>query len=110
MDGPDDQVVNVYPEKKDEFEQLIFEKGLRIEAVYCHKHLDLLLVLLNNKRTINLAISDFERLKHAGKAQLINLKLIADSTGIHWPDLDEDISLKSILKYELAHFSDCPFS
>jgi hypothetical protein len=46
-----------------------------------------------------LGISDFKRLARANE-DLLN-KFANDGIDIHWPDLDEDLSLKGFLKYEL---------
>ena len=87
----------------DEFEKIIYERGLRILAAHFHKDIDLMLIVLNNKKTIKRAISDFRTLKKAKISQLENYKLIGKGTGIHWPELDEDLSLKGFLRYELAN-------
>ncbi|PSR06144.1 MAG: hypothetical protein BRD49_02020 [Bacteroidetes bacterium SW_10_40_5] len=46
-----------------------------------------------------LAISDYKRLQNALKLQLNNLEFIPGNTGIHWPDLDEDLSLKGFFNF-----------
>ena len=38
---------------------------------------------------------DYPRLRHATKAQRTNYQ--ADEYGIHWPDLDEDLSFEGFL-------------
>ena len=88
----------------DPLDQLIFEDGLRIKTLWFDQDLDLLVVLLNNKKIIQRPISDFNRLKNATKTQLDNYE--NDGIGIHWPDVDEDLSLRGFLKYELAHFTE----
>jgi hypothetical protein len=88
----------------DPLDQLIFEEGLRIKTLWFDQDLDLLVVLLNNKKIMQRPISDFGRLKNATKAQLDNYE--NDGIGIHWPDVDEDLSLRGFLKYELAHFTE----
>lgn len=87
----------------DPLDQLIFEEGLRIKTLWFDQDLDLLVVLLNNKKIIQRPISDFKRLKNATRIQLGNYE--NDGIGIHWPDVDEDLSLRGFLKYELAHFT-----
>ena len=89
---------------KDPLDQLVFEEGLRIKTLWFDQDLDLLVVLLNNKKIIQRPISDFNRLKNATKTQLDNYE--NDGIGIHWPDVDEDLSLRGFLKYELAHFTE----
>lgn len=88
----------------DPLDQLIFEEGLRIKSVWLDKELDLIIILLNNKKIIKRPISDFIRLKNATKEQLYNYE--NDGIGIHWPEVDEDLSLRGFLKYELAHFTE----
>jgi hypothetical protein len=47
---------------------------------------------LTDGRTIAWALSWFPRLSHGTSAQPANWRLIAGGAGIHWPDLDDDIS------------------
>ncbi len=44
-----------------------------------------------------------QRLKNADKAQLENYRLIGGGRGIHFLDIDEDISLNGIIRYKLSH-------
>lgn len=83
---------------KDPIEVLIFEKGLRIKALFIEKDLDLLLIILNNGNLIKYSISNFNKLKDASQEELSNYELRNDGTGIHWPDLDEDLSLYGFIK------------
>ncbi len=86
----------------DPLDQLIFEDGLRIKKLWFDQELDLIVVLLNSKKVIQRPISDFVKLKKATIEQLSNYE--NDGIGVHWPDIDEDLSLRGFLKYELAHF------
>lgn len=88
----------------DPLDQLIFEEGLRIKSVWFDQELDMIIVLLNNKKIIQRPISDFTKLKNASEEQLY--KYENDGIGIHWPEVDEDLSLRGFLKYELARFSE----
>ncbi len=36
----------------------------------------------------------YAKLKNVPAKKLLNFRLSANGTGIHWPDLDEDLSLK----------------
>jgi hypothetical protein len=85
----------------DAIERLIFEEGLRIETIDVHPELDLMLIILNTKAVLRQSISSYAYLKKADKAQLLQFELIAGGTGIHWPELDEDLSLKGFLSDEL---------
>lgn len=86
----------------DTLEQIIFEQGLRIAGVHCYPDLDLMLVVLNNKRVLQRKISSSSRLSSATPEQLQNLQLIGGGIGVHWPDIDEDLSLKGFLKEEFS--------
>jgi hypothetical protein len=54
-------------------------------------------VLLDDGREISVPIVWFPRLVRASQEQLNNFKLIGSGTGLHWPDLDEDLSIKGFL-------------
>ena len=58
---------------------------------------DDLAVDLVDGRTITAPLTWFPRLTHATPAERANWRLIARGEGIHWPDLDEDISVASLL-------------
>jgi hypothetical protein len=85
----------------DAIEQLIYAEGLRIQAVDFHKELDLMLVVLNSKAILLQKISAYPSLINATAEKLMVYELIGGGTGIHWPALDEDLSLKGFLKDEL---------
>ncbi len=84
-------------------EHLIFEEGLKIQAVDFHKDLDLMLVILNTKAILRQKISSYPRLQNATIDELNNFELIANGEGIHWSQLDEDLSLKGFLQSELRN-------
>ena len=56
--------------------------------------------LLADNRTIGIPRVWFSRLEKATKSQLSNWELIANGIGIHWPDLDEDISAAGLFTYK----------
>jgi len=85
----------------DAIEKLIYEEGLRIEAIDLHPELDVMLIVLNTKAVLHQKLSTYERLKSSDKSALIQYQLMANGTGIHWPLLDEDLSLKGFLRDEL---------
>lgn len=85
----------------DAIEKLIFDEGLRIEALDFHIDLDLMLVILNSKAVLHQKISSYKRFDNATIIQLNKFRIIANGTGIHWTELDEDLSLKGFLQDEL---------
>ena len=56
-----------------------------------------LIVDLADGRTITVPLAWFPRLAHGTPAERANWRLIGGGVGIHWPDLDEDISVESLL-------------
>jgi hypothetical protein len=58
---------------------------------------DALVADLADGRTITVPLAWFPRLVHGTPAERANWRLIAGGEGIHWPDLDEDISVASLL-------------
>ena len=57
-----------------------------------------LIVDLVDGRTISVPLVWFPRLLHASPAQRNNWKLAGGGFGIHWPDVDEDVSTASLLR------------
>ena len=58
---------------------------------------DTLSVDLSDGRTISVPIAWFPRLLHASQEERRNWRLIGKGHGIHWPDIDEDISVQNLL-------------
>jgi len=56
-----------------------------------------MLVTLVDGRTISIPLSWFPSLSNASKEQREDFRLIGDGEGIHWPQLDEDLSVKGLL-------------
>jgi len=54
-------------------------------------------VELLDGRTISAPLVWFPRLSQASSEQLGNWELLGDGEGIHWPDLDEDLSVAGLL-------------
>jgi hypothetical protein len=48
-------------------------------------------------RTVSVPIAWYPRLAHGTKAERSNWRLIGRGEGVHWPDLDEDINIESLL-------------
>lgn len=58
---------------------------------------DTLTVDLSDGRTISVPLGWYPRLEHASSEELANWRLIGKGQGIHWEDLDEDISVGGLL-------------
>lgn len=59
---------------------------------------DELIVGLADGRTISVPLAWFPRLLHATAAQRANFELLGEGDGIHWPDIDEDLSVAGLLR------------
>jgi len=58
---------------------------------------DALGVVLADGREVLVPLAWFPRLRDATRAQRSNWRLIGGGIGVHWPDVDEDISAESLL-------------
>ncbi|PCI69083.1 MAG: hypothetical protein COB26_06610 [Piscirickettsiaceae bacterium] len=56
-----------------------------------------LIVELVDDRAISAPLAWLSRLINATKEQLDNRELLGDSEGVHWPDIDEDLSINGLL-------------
>ncbi len=59
---------------------------------------DSLSVALMDGRSISVPLAWYPRLLHASQEQLANWKVTGGGYGIHWPDLDEDLSTEGLLR------------
>lgn len=57
-----------------------------------------LVVLLSDGREIAVPIDWFPKLRDASETARNNWRFIGNGQGIHWPDLDEDISVGGLLR------------
>ncbi len=95
--------MNISVNNFDSIEKIIFEDGVHIDAVDIHPELDVMLIILNTKVVLRQKISSYKLLHTADKNSLLKYELIGEGTGIHWPLLDEDLSLKGFLRDELLN-------
>ena len=56
-----------------------------------------LIVSLADGRVLFVPLDWYPRLKHGTPVERNHWELIGDGEGVHWPDLDEDISLDGLL-------------
>jgi hypothetical protein len=62
-----------------------------------HITVDTLTVDLSDGRSIAVPLAWYPRLAHGTAAERANWRLVGRGEGIHWPDLDEDISVENLL-------------
>lgn len=79
---------------------ILFALDLRVREAKAYKLTiteDTLVVDLNDGRTISVPLAWYPRLLHGTPEERNNWRFIGDKEGIHWPDLDEDISIENLL-------------
>jgi hypothetical protein len=55
-------------------------------------------MILSDKKEVRFPVYLNEKLRTATKEQLENIEIICGGTGLHWPDLDEDLSVIGIIE------------
>jgi hypothetical protein len=83
--------------------------GEQVRDVYVTD--DAISVDLFDGRTITAPLTWYPRLLYATPAQRANWRIAGAGYGIHWPDIDEDISTRGLLQgapapYEAAKFKE----
>lgn len=64
-------------------------------AVVCSD--DELRVSLTDGRWLSVPLAWFPRLAHASATERANYELLGDGEGIHWPSVDEDVSVAGLM-------------
>jgi hypothetical protein len=54
-------------------------------------------IMLSDGRTLSVPLEWFPRLRDATESQRLNWEKIGLGHGLHWPDVDEDISVRALL-------------
>ena len=70
--------------------------GERVKSV--HLHDDSFSVDLVDGRTITIPYAWYPRLLHATPDQRSNWRIAGGGYGIHWPEIDEDLSTEGLLR------------
>ena len=76
---------------------LILETLTVPEVQHVYVSDDSLTVDLSDGRTISVPLAWYPRLLHGSQNERNNWRLTGGKEGIHWPDLDEDISVKNVI-------------
>jgi hypothetical protein len=75
-------------------------------AVSVHFSDDSITVNLDDGRSISVPLAWYPRLLHGSVQERIHFELIGDGEGIHWPALDEDISVEGLIAGKRSAESD----
>lgn len=74
---------------------LVLNAEPRAMSVTCSD--DELRVSLTDGRSLSVPLAWFPRLAHATAAQRADYELLGEGQGIHWPSVDEDISVVGLI-------------
>jgi hypothetical protein len=74
---------------------LVTERDVFAESVHVSE--DSLTVRLDDGRSLSVPLAWYPRLLHGTAAERANFELIGAGEGIHWPEIDEDISVEGLL-------------
>ncbi len=58
---------------------------------------EMVCILLSDNREARFTFSRNEKLRNASIEKIANIEIICGGTGLHWPELDEDLSVVGIL-------------
>jgi hypothetical protein len=59
---------------------------------------EMICLLMSDKKEIRFPVEANTKLKIANDKQRNNIEIICNGTGLHWPDLDEDLSVTGIIE------------
>ena len=76
--------------------QTVLRSGERVRDVHCTE--DTLSVDLIDGRTIIVPLAWYPRLLYALPEQRANWEICGGGYGIHWPEIDEDLSTEGLLR------------
>ena len=74
-------------------------KGRSLLATDVHFEADKMNVQLSDGRVISVPLEWFPALRKATAKQRNNWRVIGKGVGIHWEDLDEDLSVEGLLRH-----------
>lgn len=55
-------------------------------------------MILSDKKEVRFPVTLNEKLRNASPSQVNNIEISCAGTGLHWPELDEDLSVTGILE------------
>jgi Protein of unknown function (DUF2442) len=87
---------------------LITERDVFAQSVMFSE--DSMTVNLDDGRTLSVPLVWYPRLLHGTREERAKYELIGESEGIHWPALDEDISVEGLLAGRRSAESDASLS
>ncbi len=74
----------------------VAELHFTAKRVWCDNNM--ICIELTDNREVRFPVYLNDKLRNATREQLENVELICGGTGLHWPDLDEDLSVMGIME------------
>ena len=75
-----------------------FSLGARVANLIDPVAITALRFVLADGREISAPLEWFPRLRDASVAQRLNWRLIGKGIGVHWPDIDEDVAVSTLME------------
>lgn len=85
----------------DVIDQWILHDSLRITGLHFDSDTQQLTIEMSTKASITFPLSAFPSFLNASLQARSNFSITGDGIGVHWLDLDEDLSLKGFLLADL---------
>lgn len=82
---------------------LILENDTDVRVMSLHIDADHLSVELMDGRTISVPLAWYPKLSTATQSQRENWEICGAGYGVHWPDIDEDLSTEGLLCGKRTH-------
>ncbi len=82
----------------DPLDKLVHEANVGVKHVIIDRDLDLILVVLTSGGILRVRLSDHPVLNKASNTEINDWRIIAKGIGIHWNQLDEDLSVKGMIR------------
>jgi hypothetical protein len=60
-------------------------------------------IQLSDKKEVRFPVNLNSKLRNATNAQRGNIEIICNGSGLHWPDLDEDLTITGIIEGRYGH-------
>ena len=79
-------------------DKLVHEANVGVKHVIIDRDLDLILVVLTSGGILRVRLSDHPVLNKASNTEINDWRIIAKGIGIHWNQLDEDLSVKGMIR------------
>ena len=73
------------------------QKANEVWAINISFTTDMIILELSDGREVKTPLTFYPRLLNATEKQRSNYRIIGGGEGIHWPEIDEDLSVESIV-------------